>query len=180
MTGLIVGRFQPFHLGHLAMVSCLRRAQPVARLVLAVGSAQESFTPENPFTAGERVEMIQRSLSEAEIDGCLPVPVADIHQHAQWAAYLRGLLPPFDVVYTNNPLTRLLFERDRIRVESPALVDREKLQGVVVRRRLVQGIGWQELVPPAVGRYLEEIGAPDRVRRIAERDAASAASPPPS
>jgi nicotinamide-nucleotide adenylyltransferase len=171
VTGLIVGRFQPFHRGHLALVEDLRRAHPAATLLLAVGSAQESFTQDNPFTAGERVEMIQRALSEALVDGYLPVPVPDIHQHTQWVAYLRGLLPEFDVVYTNNPLTRLLFERERFRVESPPLVERRKFQGVVVRRRLLEGKNWQSLVPKAVARYLEEIGAPDRLQRIAQRDA---------
>jgi len=170
VTGLIVGRFQPFHRGHLAIVSDLRRAHPQQSLLLVIGSAQESYTLENPFTAGERVEMIQRALTEAHLDGCLPVPVADIHQHAQWVAYLRGLLPPFDVVYTNNPLTRLLFERERFRVESPPLLERERFQGVVVRRRLLEGKNWAELVPPAVARFLEEIGAPERVRLIARRD----------
>jgi nicotinamide-nucleotide adenylyltransferase len=169
-AGLIVGRFQPFHRGHLAVVSDLRRARPRSPLLLAIGSAQESFTADNPFTAGERVEMIQRALSEANVDRCLPIPVADIHQHAQWVAYLRGLLPAFEVVYTNNPLTRLLFEREGIRVELPPLVQREKFQGVIVRQRLVQGENWKELVPPAVVRFLTEIGAPERVQRIAERD----------
>jgi nicotinamide-nucleotide adenylyltransferase len=177
VTGLIVGRFQPFHRGHLETVASLRRSHPDASLLLAIGSAQESFTAENPFTAGERVEMIQRALSEAHLDGCLPVPVADIHQHAQWVAYLRGLLPAFDVIYTNNPLTRLLFERERVRVESPPLIDRDQLQGAVVRRRLLQGEGWRELVPPAVARYLDEIGAPERVRRIADRDAVTSPAP---
>ncbi|MGA7861065.1 MAG: nicotinamide-nucleotide adenylyltransferase [Thermoplasmata archaeon] len=180
MTGLIVGRFQPFHRGHLATVSALRRSHPEAPLLLAIGSAQESFTAENPFTAGERVEMIQRALSEARIDGCLPIPVPDIHQHAQWVAYLQGLLPAFDVIYTNNPLTRLLFERARVRVELPPLIEREKFQGVVVRRRLAHGENWQELVPPAVAGYIEEIGGPERLRCIAERDAASATTHPGS
>ena len=179
MAGLIVGRFQPFHRGHLAVISTLRNAHPDASLILAIGSAQESFTMENPFTAGERVEMIQRALAEARIEGCLPVPVADIHQHAQWAAYLQGLLPAFDVVYTNNPLTRLLFEREGIRVESPAWVDRERFQGVVVRGRILKHQNWAELVPPAVARFLEEIGAPERLRRIAERAQEPVAGPKP-
>ena len=173
MAGLIVGRFQPFHRGHLAVVSDLRRAHPDAPLILAIGSAQESYTAENPFTAGERIEMILQALVESHLERCLPVPVADIHQHAQWVAYLRGLLPPFDVVYTNNPLTRLLFEREDVRVESPPLVDRERFQGAVVRRRILEGGNWKELVPPAVAQYLQTIAAPERLHRIAERDAAS-------
>jgi nicotinamide-nucleotide adenylyltransferase len=173
VTGLIVGRFQPFHLGHLATVADLRRSRPESPLVLAIGSAQESYTPENPFTAGERVEMVLRAFAEARIEGCLPIPVADIHQHAQWVAYLRGLLPPFDVVYTNNPLTRLLFEREKIRVESPVFVDRENYMGAVVRRRLVEGSEWKKLVPPAVARYVEEIGGPERLRKIDEHAGAA-------
>ena len=174
MTGLIVGRFQPFHRGHLQVVSDLRRSRPDQKLLIVIGSAQDSYTLENPFTAGERVEMIQRALAEARVDGCLPVPVADIHQHAQWVAYLRGLLPPFDIVYTNNPLTRMLFEREEVRVESPPLIDRDRFQGVVVRRRIIEGGQWAELVPPAVAQYLEEIGAPERMRRIAQREGESA------
>jgi nicotinamide-nucleotide adenylyltransferase len=179
-AGLIVGRYQPFHRGHLAVVSDLRRAHPDSPILLAIGSAQESFTAENPFTAGERIDMIQRALSEAHLEGCLPVPVADIHQHAQWVAYLRGLLPTFDVVYTNNPLTRLLFERERIRVESPSLVERENFQGVIVRQRLLEGKGWRELVPPAVAGFLAQIDAPERLRRIAARDALSLPAKPSS
>lgn len=176
MAGLVVGRFQPFHRGHLSSVAHLRGAHPEATLILAIGSAQDSFTVENPFTAGERVEMIQRALAEARVDGCLPVPVADIHQHAQWVAYLKGLLPPFDTVYTNNPLTRLLFERERVRVESPPWIDRETLQGVVVRRRLLENSDWKALVPPAVARYLEELRGVERIQRIAGRDATSSSS----
>jgi nicotinamide-nucleotide adenylyltransferase len=176
--GLLVGRFQPFHSGHLAVVADLRRSHPESPLLLVVGSAQDSFTAENPFTAGERVEMIQRALAEAGLDRCLPIPVADIHRHAQWVAYLRGMLPAFDVVYTNNPLTRLLFERDHVRVESPPFVERATLQGAVVRRRLLAGEDWKQLVPPAVGRFLEEIEAPDRIRRIAQRDGPSAPDMP--
>lgn len=168
MTGLIVGRFQPFHLGHLAVASALRNSHPQESLLLAIGSAQESYTPDNPFTAGERMEMIQGALTEAQLDGCLPVPVVDIHQHAQWVGHLRGLLPPFEVVYTNNPLTRMLFERDHFRVESPPLVAREQYRGVEVRRRMALGENWQELLPPSVARFLEEIGGAKRVQRIAE------------
>ncbi len=169
MRGLLVGRFQPFHRGHLATVVAVRQSHPDEPLLLGIGSAQASFTAENPFTAGERAEMIERALTEARVDGTTALPVPDIHQHSQWVAYLQGLLPPFERVYTNNPLTRLLFERDGFRVDAPPLVDRERYQGAVIRRRLVAGEPWQELVPPAVARYLESIGAADRMQRIEGR-----------
>ena len=166
MRGLLIGRFQPFHNGHLAAVARLRRDRPDEALVLGIGSAQASFTTDNPFTAGERHEMISRALAEAELVGCLPIPVPDIDRHAMWVAYVESLLPPFRRVYTNNALTRLLFERAGYAVESPALVERDRFEGTRVRAALASGGDWRSLVPPSVGAYLEEIGAPGRVHLL--------------
>ncbi|MGB6443186.1 MAG: nicotinamide-nucleotide adenylyltransferase, partial [Thermoplasmata archaeon] len=156
MRGLLVGRFQPFHGGHLAIVREVRTQRPDESLILGIGSAQESYTWKNPFTAGERIEMIDRALTEAKIDRVLPIPLPDIGRHALWVRYLESQLPPFERVYTNNPLTRLLFERARYPVESPTLVDRERFEGATVREQLARDREWRGLVPPAVYRYLEE------------------------
>ncbi len=170
MRGLLVGRFQPLHAGHLSVIVEIRRRRPEEGLILGIGSAQESYTRDNPFTAGERAEMIERALAEIGLSGCSPIPIPDIHQHTQWVAYLRGLLPPFDLVYTNNPLTRLLFERDGLRVESPPLYDRTHYQGTAIRQRMMAEEKWTDLVPPSVARYLEEIQGPQRIRRIAPEE----------
>ncbi|MBS7649487.1 adenylyltransferase/cytidyltransferase family protein, partial [Candidatus Bathyarchaeota archaeon] len=63
---LYVGRFQPFHLGHLEAAKYI--LQNAREIIIVVGSAQESHTLENPFTAGERVYMIRLALNEANID----------------------------------------------------------------------------------------------------------------
>ena len=54
--GLIVGRFQPYHAGHHNSVKKI--LQEVDELVIVVGSSDNSHTVPNPFTAGERIEMI--------------------------------------------------------------------------------------------------------------------------
>ncbi|MGD0587442.1 MAG: nicotinamide-nucleotide adenylyltransferase [Thermoplasmata archaeon] len=164
MRGLLIGRFQPFHGGHLEVVRKIRAERPGAPLVIGVGTAEESFTWENPFTAGERLEMIDRALAEAKISGVLLVPVPDISRHAMWVNYLEALLPTFDHVYTNNPLTRLLFERSGYLVESPPVFERERFEGVRIREQLATDGDWKRAVPPAVGAYLEEIGAPARLQ----------------
>ncbi len=166
MRGLLVGRFQPFHRGHLEVVRRLRAAHPGAPLLLVIGSAEVSYTPENPFTAGERFEMIQRAVREAALDRVEIVPVQDIQRHALWVRYLEGLLPPFDRVYTNNPLTELLFTRAGYRVEHPALVDRRRCEGTRIRAQLASGRAWRDAVPPAVARYLEAIEAPARMKLL--------------
>lgn len=164
--GLLVGRFQPFHRGHLGVVGAIRRGHPDEELILAIGSAQESFTPSNPFTASERFEMIHRALREAKQDGCLVVPLPDVQRHAVWVAHTEELLPPFGRVHTNNPLTAHLFGRAGYPVEAPAWIDREHLEGRTIRRAMMEATGWESAVPPAVAGFLVEIEAPRRLREL--------------
>jgi nicotinamide-nucleotide adenylyltransferase len=168
VRGLLIGRFQPFHRGHLEVVRKVRADRPSAPLLIGVGTADESYTWENPFTAGERIEMIERALQEGKVENTYLVPISDIHRHALWVGYLESLLPPFDRVYTNNPLTRLLFERAGYLVESPPLFDRSRFEGLRIREQLADGGPWKDAVPPAVAKYLEEIGAPARLGVLKE------------
>ena len=169
MRGLLVGRFQPFHNGHEKVVEMIRRGRPEAALILAIGSAEESYTWKNPFTAGERFEMIDRTVGEAEGARVHVVPIPDIRRHAQWVRYLESQLPNFDRVYTNNPLTRLLFERAGYVVEKPPLYSRPKFEGEHIRQLLATDRGWKPLVPPPVADYLTEIEAPHRLAMLRER-----------
>jgi nicotinamide-nucleotide adenylyltransferase len=166
---LLVGRFQPFHRGHLEVLRHLQMRHPGDSVVLGVGSAQESYTPANPFTAAERQEMIAIGLSEGQIANASTVPIPDIQRHALWVAHLRELVPPFDRVYTNNPLTRLLFEREHIPVESTPLFDRASLSGTRIRVLMAEGGAWRPMVQEAVARYIDGIDGPARLRILAER-----------
>lgn len=173
--GLLVGRFQPFHLGHRAVVAAIRRAHPEEELLLAIGSAQESYTPENPFSASERYEMIAAALAGARQDGCLALPLPDIDRHGVWVAHAEDLLPGFRRVHTNNPLTRHLFERAGYVVEAPAWVDRDRFEGRRVRGALAEGRGWEELVPPEVRAILVRLDAPRRLRDLVRPNPSSGA-----
>jgi nicotinamide-nucleotide adenylyltransferase len=168
----LVGRFQPFHAGHLAVVRSIRTARPADELIIGVGSAEDSHTALNPFTAGERIEMIDRGLRAAHVTGWTVVPLADIHRHALWVAHLESLLPPFGRIYTNNPLTRMLFEAAKYDVESPTLEDRDRLEGAQIRALMARGGEWEDRVPAVVASYLKEIQGPARLRLLMPPDPA--------
>jgi nicotinamide-nucleotide adenylyltransferase len=169
VRGLLIGRFQPFHRGHLGLIRAIQREHPRAGLVIGIGSAEQSFTWENPFTAGERFEMIMAALEEAELERIAVIPVPDIQRHALWVRHLEALLPAFDRVYTNNPLTRVLFERAGYSVESPTLIDRRRFEGARIRARLAAGRSVRDRVPPAVDRYLASIDAVGRLKVLRGR-----------
>jgi nicotinamide-nucleotide adenylyltransferase len=177
VRALLVGRFQPFHHGHLSVVREVRTTRPNEELILGIGSAQDAYTWKNPFTAGERVEMTLRALREAEITGVEVFPISDIDRHAIWVRYVETIVPPFERVYTNNPLTRLLFEQGRYTVDSPRLVDRGRLEGETIRGLIATGGDWKPHVPPAVVRYLEELDAPARLRVLRSGEGRSSGGP---
>ena len=60
--GLILGRFQPFHLGHLELIKSIIKQQ--IEPVICIGSAQHSYTEENPFTVEERMKMIEEVMKD--------------------------------------------------------------------------------------------------------------------
>lgn len=179
VRGVLIGRFQPFHGGHLEVVRSIRATRPADPLVLGIGSAQESYTSKNPFTAGERFAMIEAALADAEVSRCTIVPLPDIDRHAQWVAYLESLLPPFDRVYTNNPLTRLLFERAHYSVESRPIYDRARFEGDRIREQLATRGAWRSAVPLAVAKVLTEIDAPARLRLLRSGERRPSGSAPP-
>src|SRR5205809_6256180 len=109
MTGraFFIGRFQPFHRGHLAMVRRILESND--EIIVGIGSAQYSHTGENPFTSGERYEMIKRALDAEGVHNYHIVPIPDTHVHSVWVSHVTSLVPRLDVVYSNSHLlVRLL------------------------------------------------------------------------
>ena len=104
---LFIGRFQPFHKGHIYCVKKLLKS--FDEVIIVVGSAQESRTKKNPFTAGERVEMIRLSF-KSELSRILILPVPDINNHLYWVSHILSYVPKFDEVYSNNELVLELFK----------------------------------------------------------------------
>ena len=168
LRALVVGRFQPIHLGHIRLLRAIRPR--FESFVLGIGSAQYSHTLENPFTAGERVEMAVESLLEEGFTGFYVVPIEDINEHGRWVAHVESLVPRFSTAVTNNPLTARLFEERGYDVVRTPLYDRKKYSGTVIRRRILAGRPWRHLVPGAAARVIDEIGGVGRIRELAVRD----------
>ena len=86
-VAVLVGRFQPFHTAHLAL---LQRALEVApQCVVVIGSAYQARTPKNPFTWSERAEMIRLALPESDRERVRFMPVRDYYDEARWVRAVR-------------------------------------------------------------------------------------------
>ncbi len=168
--GLYVGRFQPFHIGHLDAIKTVLKE--VDELVIVIGSAQYSHRHTNPFTAGERLVMIRSALTEAGIPDSKVwvVPVPDVHLHMLWVSAVEGYTPHFKLVYTNEPLTRRLFNEAGYEVRGIQLFERQMYMSTNVREKMLHGDDWVKLVPPSVADFIEKIDGVSRIRDLAKND----------
>lgn len=169
--GLYVGRFQPFHRGHLDAIRYV--LQKVDELVIVIGSAQYSHNIHDPFTAGERLVMVRRALDEAKVDlsKIWIVPVPDVHLHMLWVSAVEGYTPKFNVVYSNEPLSRRLFMEAGYQVNEIPFFDRQVYSSTVVREKMLKNSSsWNEVVPQSVADYIREIDGVNRLRDLARSD----------
>lgn len=168
--GLFVGRFQPIHKGHVKALKDI--LNQVDELVIVIGSAQYSHETDNPFTAGERITMIRKAL-EAEnmpLARCWVIPVPDVHLHMMWVAEVTGYTPRFDIVYTNEPLTRRLFVEAGCKVNAVPFHQRKIYSATEIRKRMLSDKGWEELVPESVAQFIKEIKGIQRIDDLSKTD----------
>jgi len=162
---LIIGRFQPIHNGHMEII---RLAAEKYKLIIAIGSPLKSHSVNNPFTGGERYEMMRRALDSEGIKAEI-IPISDIEYNSVWASHVMSLCPPFDVVLSNNPLTIELFSPHK-RVIETGMFSRKEYSGREIRRRMMEGDDWDDLVPQAVSEYIRKIGGEERITYLSRSD----------
>jgi len=91
-SAVLIGRFQPLHNGHVAL---LHAALAQAEQVIAVlGSAWQAPSPKNPFTWQERAELLRQALPPEDAARLRCVAVRDSYDDAQWVRAVRQAVQP--------------------------------------------------------------------------------------
>ncbi|HII88831.1 TPA: nicotinamide-nucleotide adenylyltransferase [Candidatus Woesearchaeota archaeon] len=162
--GLYIGRFQPFHNGHLAVIKDILKE--VDQLKIVVGSAQHKGTKENPFDAEERKAMIYTALEEAKLADKVQVfPVPDILWHEKYADHIKEQVGDFQIVFTaENKMLNDLFTAKGCQTKTCQRIG--DYVGTEIRMRIAEGKPWEFMVPPAVAVYLKKINAKRRLEIV--------------
>lgn len=162
---LFVGRFQPFHNGHLLVVEGM--AKVCSKVVIAIGSPDKQWEAENPFSAEERRDMIQRALQAQDI---IPrfdvnfVNVPDEDDDEAWTKNCLELAGDIDMIWTGNPHTKECFANSGKEIKD--IKEVPGISSTEIREMMKTGGDWHLKVPPEVVASIESIDGVKRVKGV--------------
>src|SRR3954452_6349341 len=167
--GMIHGRFQPFHNGHLEYLrGAAERSDEI--WIGITNPDPERIKPEesdplrhlpesNPFSYAERLLMVKAAAAELRLDPAavhvIPFPV---NEPELWPAYVPAGVIQYIRLFSDWGGTKL--ERLRAAGYDVVVLDEgsdKELSGVEVRAALRDGGRWEDLVPPGVARVIRSL-----------------------
>jgi len=163
MKALFIGRFQPFHNGHLRIIQNISKL--FKELIIGIGSSQYGDTKDNPFLADERKKMIENALKNTGIKNYKIILIPDIHNPPRWVDHVLSIISDFDVVISNNDLTKRLFHEKGFTIKETKLYNKDEYSGKEIRKRIANDEEWEKLVPSEVVKIIKEIDGIARIKK---------------
>ena len=158
--GLVLGRFQPFHLGHLELIKSIVNEQ--IEPLICIGSAQYSHSEENPFTVDERKKMIEGVMKDLNCKYSI-FGIPDINNYDLYVSHLETFVPSFDMVYSGNPIVQRLFAEAGYTVVKVNMFNREAWEGSSIRLAMKEDGDWESVIPNQVVNLIHDINGIDRL-----------------
>jgi len=146
-VGVIIGRFQPFHLGHAWLIK--KSLEKFSKLIILIGSSNIE-DENNLWDLEKRVEMLNAFIKHEglekkiiKIDDVIDIPDDDM-----WLLIaLEKIGNNKFVVIGDNEWVNKIFEKAGYKVWRSGYFDRARLQGVKIRKLMKIKKKWQDTVP---------------------------------
>jgi nicotinamide-nucleotide adenylyltransferase len=166
MKALFIGRFQPFHNGHLKIIQNI--SEEYDEVIIGIGSSQYDHTLENPFSLDERKTMIIKTLEKNDVKNYKIVIIPDIHNPPKWVDHVTSIISDFDIVISNSSLTKRLFSEKGYLVKETPLYNRKKYSGEKIRKQIINNESWEKLVPDQVYKIINDINGEERLKKLSK------------
>jgi cytidyltransferase-like protein len=172
--GLVLGRFQPLHVGHMEYLEAAKRA--CYRLVVGItnpdtssltyhqADPNRSKSESNPFSYFLRYEMIDQALGDAgwtsDTFAIVPADVADLSKVAAFlppAAEATVFITIYDA-WGEEKVRRLQDIGYKVEILWRREMSQRVTSGTELRRRMQANEPWRHLVPPGVALHLDRSG----------------------
>ena len=172
MRALYLGRFNPPHKGHIHAIEYMLKQSDIDEIIILIGSGEKAYSIRNPFTGGERLEMLTALVRKRfDISKFYIASIPDINRNTIWPANVIDLVPNFEVVFTNNPLVQELFEKlAHKEIRKVPLVSRAEYSGKKIREEMIKGEKWEDAVPEEVVSLILKYDGVERIKKVSQSD----------
>lgn len=168
-SGLIVGRFQTFHKGHQSLVDA--GLQLCDRVLILIGSAQESGTERNPYNISTRIDVIRSVYADNSRVSVYALPDLtnenDITE--EWGRYVLGQVDrylykaPELMIYGNDEARSRWFNINDIKDTAEFIIPRSRLpiSATMLREMMVKDERreWMKWVNPKLHKMYDRLRA---------------------
>ncbi|HMS22959.1 MAG TPA: adenylyltransferase/cytidyltransferase family protein [Candidatus Levybacteria bacterium] len=143
---LIVGRFQPFHLGHKYLVE--RALEFADTVIIGIGSSNIK-DDKNPYSLEVRKKFIQEFLIQEKLSSKVfgIISIEDVPNDDEWFGIIEKKIKGIDVVVGDNEWVNGIFEKRNFPVVKIGYLKRNILTGTGIRKNIKEKKSWEERVP---------------------------------
>ncbi len=164
--GFIVGRFQPFHNGHIDLIE--KMASECNKCTIVIGSSQAYGTDRNPFRFRERKAMIKNWLTTSDLKSRIKIAAqVDTDDYYGWGKTVLDTISDLyeepvkvEAFYCGLGFDSQYYYPDIKNIEILDRTNPKKthISGTLIREFCTfQDNRWRELVPPSSVSYLESL-----------------------
>ena len=175
---LVLGRFQPFHLGHALMINAAEEWRslnvPELQLVIAIGSSNRPESMDNPWDSEEREAMLDAWLRTEGIGNACVVTVPGIEDPPNWVTHAEMYHGGAGVFFTSDVASAELYENAGWPVVMTPLESRDSFEGWRVREtaRMMSTVDDEEAVRSVLSQSMpsvvvDHLISHDALRRLA-------------
>jgi len=150
---LIVGRFQPFHKGHLFLIK--KALEKAEKIIIGIGSTNVS-DENNPIDFETRKKIIKAVAYKENFENRLIkiVPLDDFFNDKKWLGNVKKQIGDFNLAVGNNDWTNNILEKAGYKVLKVDYYKRSLYEGWRIRKLIKEGKKWQNRVPAYIVKWL--------------------------
>lgn len=168
-SGLIVGRFQTFHKGHQSLVDA--GLSMCDRVLILVGSSQESGTERNPFNVATRMDVLREVYGDTSRVSIYALPDLTNERDStpDWGRYVLKNVDRFIyktpelMIYGNDEARSKWFDPEDIKDTAEFIIPRSRLpiSATMLRQMMVDDDRreWMKWVHPKLHKMYDRLRA---------------------
>jgi len=110
--------------------------------------------------------MILSSIDDSMKDKISIYFIPDLDNHVKWIEKIDTIVPKFDIVFSNDELTKQLYSKRTLQIIPIPFLKRDVLSGTKIRDLIISDQKWDDLVPEGTKIFLIKSNAKEHLKNL--------------